>query len=71
MMYQRYSYLFLLDSRLDSMHTLQHTKDGDLWIVVDSKVYDLSRFAKMHPGGLSVLLDQSVGMSLNCILSSP
>lgn len=38
----------------------QHKKEGDLWIVVDSKVYDLSRFAQMHPGGLSVLLDEEV-----------
>ncbi|KAF8071704.1 acyl-CoA dehydrogenase [Lyophyllum atratum] len=38
----------------------KHNKNGDLWIVVDSKVYDLSKFAAMHPGGLSVLLDEEV-----------
>ncbi|KAF6757255.1 acyl-CoA dehydrogenase [Ephemerocybe angulata] len=38
----------------------RHNKEGDLWIVVDSKVYDLSKFAAMHPGGLSVLLDEDV-----------
>ncbi|KAF9450323.1 acyl-CoA dehydrogenase, partial [Macrolepiota fuliginosa MF-IS2] len=38
----------------------KHNKDGDLWVIVDSKVYDLSRFAKMHPGGLTVLLDEDV-----------
>ncbi|EAU85502.1 acyl-CoA dehydrogenase [Coprinopsis cinerea okayama7 len=38
----------------------QHKKEGDLWIVVDSKVYDISKFAAMHPGGLSVLLDEDV-----------
>ncbi|RXW24272.1 hypothetical protein EST38_g1576 [Candolleomyces aberdarensis] len=37
-----------------------HNKQGDLWIVVDSKVYDLSKFAAMHPGGLAVLLDEEV-----------
>lgn len=31
------------------------------WVVIDAKVYDLSRFAAMHPGGLSVLLDEEVG----------
>ncbi|KAF5371822.1 hypothetical protein D9615_009550 [Tricholomella constricta] len=31
----------------------KHNKQGDL-------VYDLSRFAGMHPGGLSVLLDEAV-----------
>ncbi|KAG6888919.1 hypothetical protein C0995_004932 [Termitomyces sp. Mi166 len=38
----------------------KHHKPSDLWIIVDSKVYDLSRFAAMHPGGLSVLTDQQV-----------
>ncbi|KAH6908984.1 acyl-CoA dehydrogenase [Coprinopsis sp. MPI-PUGE-AT-0042] len=38
----------------------KHNKEGDLWIVVDAKVYDLSKFAAMHPGGLSVLVDAEV-----------
>ncbi|KIY61838.1 acyl-CoA dehydrogenase NM domain-like protein [Cylindrobasidium torrendii FP15055 ss-10] len=32
----------------------KHNKEGDLWIVVDSKVYNVSRFADMHPGGANV-----------------
>ena len=28
--------------------------------MVDTKVYDLSRFAAMHPGGLAVLVDEEV-----------
>ncbi|KAF9468149.1 peroxisomal acyl-CoA-dehydrogenase [Collybia nuda] len=38
----------------------KHTKQDDLWIIVDSKVFDLSKFAQMHPGGLSVLLDEEI-----------
>ncbi|KAH6913048.1 acyl-CoA dehydrogenase [Coprinopsis sp. MPI-PUGE-AT-0042] len=38
----------------------KHNKEGDLWIVVDAKVYELSKFAAMHPGGLSVLVDAEV-----------
>ncbi|KAI0052611.1 acyl-CoA dehydrogenase [Auriscalpium vulgare] len=38
----------------------QHNKEGDLWVIVDAKVYDLSRFAKMHPGGASVLHVKSI-----------
>ncbi|BGP14303.1 hypothetical protein JCM10213_009164 [Rhodosporidiobolus nylandii] len=34
----------------------KHNKDGDLWIIIDSAVYDLSKFADLHPGGLYVLL---------------
>ncbi|KAF8838040.1 acyl-CoA dehydrogenase NM domain-like protein [Paxillus ammoniavirescens] len=32
----------------------QHNKEGDLWIVIDSKVYDVSRFVNLHPGGSNV-----------------
>ncbi|KAG8707541.1 hypothetical protein FRC08_000437, partial [Ceratobasidium sp. 394] len=38
----------------------KHNKEGDLWVIIDSKVFDLSRFAAMHPGGLAVLLDEEV-----------
>ncbi|KAJ6462050.1 acyl-CoA dehydrogenase [Mycena vitilis] len=38
----------------------KHNKQGDLWIIIDSKVYDISKFSAMHPGGLSVLLDADV-----------
>lgn len=31
------------------------------WIVVDAKVYDISKFKNFHPGGASVLLDAEVG----------
>ncbi|KAL0064845.1 hypothetical protein AAF712_008242 [Marasmius tenuissimus] len=38
----------------------RHNKDGDLWIIIDSTVYDLSKFASIHPGGLAALLDNEV-----------
>ncbi|RDB26250.1 Isovaleryl-CoA dehydrogenase, mitochondrial [Hypsizygus marmoreus] len=38
----------------------KHNRQNDLWIIVDSKVFDLSKFGAMHPGGLSVLLDEEV-----------
>ncbi|KAJ7650361.1 peroxisomal acyl-CoA-dehydrogenase [Roridomyces roridus] len=38
----------------------KHNKPGDLWVVVDAKVYNLSKFSSMHPGGLAVLLDEEV-----------
>ena len=33
------------------------------WVIIDSKVYNLSRFKDLHPGGISVLLDPEVGTS--------
>ncbi|KAF8071706.1 acyl-CoA dehydrogenase [Lyophyllum atratum] len=38
----------------------KHNREGDLWIIVDSNVFDLSKFALMHPGGVSVLLDAEI-----------
>jgi alkylation response protein AidB-like acyl-CoA dehydrogenase len=34
-----------------------HNTEQDLWVVINSKVYDLTKFAKFHPGGRHVLVD--------------
>ncbi|KAJ9470912.1 Acyl-CoA dehydrogenase [Diplonema papillatum] len=43
----------------DKKYTLEevakHSTAGDLWMVIDGDVYDLSKFGKFHPGGQSVL----------------
>jgi hypothetical protein len=31
------------------------------WVIIDSKVYDLTRFKSLHPGGAAVLLDDDIG----------
>jgi len=38
----------------------KHNKEGDLWCIIDTAVYDLSKFVDMHPGGAAVLLDKLV-----------
>ncbi|KIP05009.1 hypothetical protein PHLGIDRAFT_92667 [Phlebiopsis gigantea 11061_1 CR5-6] len=38
----------------------KHSKPDDLWIIIDAKVYDVSRFKDMHPGGIAVLLDEDI-----------
>ncbi|KAF7354876.1 Cytochrome b5 heme-binding domain-containing protein [Mycena sanguinolenta] len=38
----------------------KHNKEGDLWVTIDSKVYDLSKFANLHPGGPNVLYADGV-----------
>ena len=29
----------------------QHNKDGDMWIILSSKVYNVSNWIRRHPGG--------------------
>ncbi|KAF9519567.1 hypothetical protein BS47DRAFT_1370728 [Hydnum rufescens UP504] len=38
----------------------KHNKEGDLWVIIDAKVFDLSKFANLHPGGRTVLLDEDI-----------
>lgn len=38
----------------------KHHKPGDLWMAIDGDVYDVSKFAKLHPGG-SQILEQYAG----------
>ncbi|KAK2460888.1 hypothetical protein APHAL10511_007358 [Amanita phalloides] len=38
----------------------KHNKDGDLWIIVDSKVYDVTKFKDLHPGGVSVFFEEDI-----------
>ncbi|KAJ7637699.1 acyl-CoA dehydrogenase/oxidase, partial [Mycena polygramma] len=33
---------------------------GTQWVIIDSRIFDLSSFASAHPGGLAVLLDSEI-----------
>ncbi|XP_030645881.1 acyl-CoA 6-desaturase [Chanos chanos] len=33
----------------------KHTKKGDQWLVIERKVYNISEWAKRHPGGLRII----------------
>eukprot|EP00467_Chlorarachnion_reptans_P022930 CAMPEP_0114527256 /NCGR_PEP_ID=MMETSP0109-20121206/23509_1 /TAXON_ID=29199 /ORGANISM="Chlorarachnion reptans, Strain CCCM449" /LENGTH=567 /DNA_ID=CAMNT_0001709189 /DNA_START=1 /DNA_END=1704 /DNA_ORIENTATION=+ len=37
----------------------RHNREGDAWIVVDEKVYDVSDFLDAHPGGRLVILKEA------------
>lgn len=36
---------------------LQHSKYDDAWVQIGESVYNVTTFAKLHPGGKNVLLD--------------
>ena len=40
-----------LTKMIQASEVLQHHTIGDIWIVVDGKVYDMTRFALEHQGG--------------------
>jgi len=33
----------------------QHAKPGDMWLAIEGEVYNVSKFANLHPGGAKVL----------------
>lgn len=35
----------------------KHSTPDDAWVIVDGDVYDITKFAKLHPGGKQTLLD--------------
>lgn len=35
----------------------KHNTPQDAWVIIDGKIYDVTKFAPMHPGGTQILLD--------------
>lgn len=35
----------------------RHAVEGDMWIIIDNDVYDMSTFIDMHPGGAFPILE--------------
>lgn len=42
---------------ITSKELRSHNKPGDLWISIQGKVYDVTAWSKIHPGGLTPLLN--------------
>ena len=39
----------------------EHTTVGDLWVVFNGKVYDVSKYMTSHPGGYEILMEHAGG----------
>ena len=35
----------------------QHNKADDAWMIINNVVYDITEYAKIHPGGKQILID--------------
>ncbi|KAJ5649148.1 uncharacterized protein N7484_002871 [Penicillium longicatenatum] len=48
------------NSNSQHLYTLEdvanHNKDGDLWVIINGKVFDMTTYMDTHPGGKQVLL---------------
>jgi len=48
---------------MDKIYTLeevkQHNKVDDCWIIIDNKVYDVTYFLDEHPGGETIISENS------------
>jgi len=42
----------------------KHNVSGDLWMVIDGDVFDVSKFAKVHPGGPQIM-EQYAGLDVS------
>ncbi|EQL37893.1 acyl-CoA dehydrogenase [Blastomyces gilchristii SLH14081] len=43
------------------MEVSSHNKDGDMWVIIDQDIYDISKFQDEHPGGKKILLSVAGG----------
>ncbi|PGG97235.1 hypothetical protein GX51_07434 [Blastomyces parvus] len=43
------------------MEVSSHNKDGDIWVIIDEEIYDISTFQDEHPGGKKILLSVAGG----------
>ena len=41
--------------KITKLELEQHKTDGDLWVAISGKVYDLSKFCTKHPGGANII----------------
>jgi len=46
---------------IDANEVARHNDEGSAWIIMNDRVYDVTKFLMEHPGGDEVLLQQAGG----------
>lgn len=49
----------------------QHTHDGDVWVIIEHNVYDLSQFLQEHPGGAKSKSSSAHQIAYKRVIKSP
>uniref|UniRef100_A0A0K3CCE0 BY PROTMAP: gi/472588351/gb/EMS25823.1/ L-lactate dehydrogenase (Cytochrome) [Rhodosporidium toruloides NP11] gi/647396142/emb/CDR38165.1/ RHTO0S03e04896g1_1 [Rhodosporidium toruloides] n=1 Tax=Rhodotorula toruloides TaxID=5286 RepID=A0A0K3CCE0_RHOTO len=57
------------DRSLTAAEVAKHNSKGDIWVVIDSQVWDISDFAEIHPGGIKVL-EQNAGKDVTKVFKT-
>jgi len=45
------------ETQQETFYSWSEIKDNKKWIVIDGKVYDVSKFSKRHPGGERLMMN--------------
>jgi cytochrome b involved in lipid metabolism len=45
--------------KVSAAEVAKHNLEGDVWVTVNGKVYDMTDFAPTHPGGSEGMSDES------------
>jgi L-lactate dehydrogenase (cytochrome) len=46
-------------AKIDGAEVAKHNSKKSCWILLDSKVYDVTSFLSKHPGGAAIILKQA------------
>lgn len=49
------------DKKFTMTEVVKHSSESDCWVIINSKVYDLTAYIPMHPGGQGEIINRCGG----------